>query len=324
MKRCFFVFPMAAALVLISTARGEEAPNRDGTDAAAMFAKLDANQDGKLTADEVPQDRKQLFERLVRIADKDGDGVLVVAEFVAGLQPAEEPKVSVAAESREERRAAKGKNKGQNRPEIGQVLKRLDANSDGKVTMDEVPENRREQFGKLLSRLDKNGDKELSRDEFPNKPRPDGTPAEGDKPEAEKGKPGKAGGDALRIFSRLDKNSDGKLTADEAPAERAQFISRMIDRGDKDGDKAISLAEFVAVGRERMQQGGPDGKRPERPAGGPEGRPRGLIAALDADHDGKLSSAEVSAASDALRKLDTDGDGELTPRELFEAAGPKN
>lgn len=344
MKPSLFFLPAMAALVLISTARGDDAPSSEGAEATVMFAKLDANQDGKLTSDEVPADRKQLFERLVRIADKDGDGALVVIEFTAGLKPAEEPNAAVAAQSREERRAGKGKNKGEKKPDIGQVLKRLDANGDGKVTMDEVPEKRREQFGKLLGRLDKNGDKELSGDEFPGGPRGDAKPPEvktdaaaapnaAAKPQAAQGKPGKGmpgkgkPGDALKVFSRLDKNSDGKLTADEAPEDRPQFVTRLISRGDKDNDQAVSLAEFVAVGRERMQKGAPGANKPAaaapgRPAVGPDGRPRGLIAVLDTDNDGKLSSSEISAAGDALRKLDSDGDGEVTPREIF-GGGPK-
>lgn len=341
MKRPFLLLPALAGLALISVARADEPPSGEGADASTMFAKLDANQDGKLTADEVPADRKQLFERLVRIADKDGDGALVVAEFSAGLKPSGEPQAPVAAESREQRRAAKGKNQGDQKPDLGQLLKRWDANGDGKVTLEEVPEKRREQFGKLLARLDKNGDKELSSDELPGgsgaksvevKTEAAATAAAAAKPG--KGKPGKGNagkgkpGDAAKVFSRLDKNSDGKLTADEAPEDRPQFITRLISRGDKDNDQAVSLAEFVAVGRERMQKGAPGAKKPAaavgRPAPGPDGRPRGLIAVLDTDNNGKLSSAEISAASDALRKLDADGDGEVTPREIFGGGKPKN
>lgn len=40
-----------------------------------------------------------------------------------------------------------------------------------------------------------------------------------------------------------------------------------------------------------------------------------ILAALDADGDGTISAAELASASTALRKLDKNGDGQLTPEE---------
>jgi Ca2+-binding EF-hand superfamily protein len=53
-------------------------------------------------------------------------------------------------------------------------------------------------------------------------------------------------------------------------------------------------------------------------AQGPGGRPqtRLVLNALDTDHDGKLSAAEIAAAPQSLLKLDTNGDGMLTFDEL--------
>lgn len=55
-------------------------------------------------------------------------------------------------------------------------------------------------------------------------------------------------------------------------------------------------------------------------AQGPGGRkqPRFALQALDLDHDGKLSSAEIKVASDSLLTLDRNGDGMLTNDELSE------
>lgn len=47
-------------------------------------------------------------------------------------------------------------------------------------------------------------------------------------------------------------------------------------------------------------------------------RPRPVLLALDLDHDGTLSAAEIQAAPSSLRTLDRNGDGELTFDE-FEA-----
>jgi Ca2+-binding EF-hand superfamily protein len=45
-------------------------------------------------------------------------------------------------------------------------------------------------------------------------------------------------------------------------------------------------------------------------------RPRLVLMALDTDHDGQLSAAEIANASASLRSLDRNGDGEITFDEL--------
>ncbi len=58
----------------------------------------------------------------------------------------------------------------------------------------------------------------------------------------------------------------------------------------------------------RGGQGGPGmgGRRPVPP----------IVAALDANHDGTIDADEIANASAALKKLDKNGDGKLTPDEL--------
>ena len=53
---------------------------------------------------------------------------------------------------------------------------------------------------------------------------------------------------------------------------------------------------------------GPGNRRPPIPP---------VIAALDANHDGVVDSAEIDNAPAALRKLDRNGDGQLTMDELL-------
>ncbi len=67
--------------------------------------------------------------------------------------------------------------------------------------------------------------------------------------------------------------------------------------------------------------GPPDGDRPPRQGGpgGMNGRhmpPSPLMDALDANHDGVIDANEIANASAALKKLDKNGDGKLTPDEL--------
>lgn len=68
----------------------------------------------------------------------------------------------------------------------------------------------------------------------------------------------------------------------------------------------------------------PGGERPPRDMGppmGPEGRrppPRSLLFdALDVNHDGIIDSNEIANAAAALKTLDKNGDGQLTPDELW-------
>ncbi len=67
-----------------------------------------------------------------------------------------------------------------------------------------------------------------------------------------------------------------------------------------------------------------DGPRPPRGPRGDGPRPPmpPLVAALDANHDGVIDATELSNAAAALKTLDKNGDGQLTPDEL-RPAGPQ-
>ena len=55
------------------------------------------------------------------------------------------------------------------------------------------------------------------------------------------------------------------------------------------------------------------GQRPQSP----------LMMALDANHDGVIDAGEISNAPAALRTLDKNGDGQLTPDELRPPPPPR-
>jgi Ca2+-binding EF-hand superfamily protein len=77
---------------------------------------------------------------------------------------------------------------------------------------------------------------------------------------------------------------------------------------------ALAFGGAVAL----MQDRGPaDGRRPGFPGRSP------LVAAIDADHDGTISAAEIANAPAALQALDKNADGQLTADELRPAFGPR-
>ncbi|WP_425618701.1 EF-hand domain-containing protein [Anatilimnocola sp. NA78] len=207
--------------------------------------------------------------------------------------------------------------------EPAELFNKLDANQDGVVAVDEVPEDKRPLFERLLRMGDANDDKKLSKDELvaalkKSQPMAEAAPGEG-RPGA--GRPGGAGGafSAKAIFERFDKNSDGKLSKDEAP----ERMRENFDRLDSDGDGNVTLAEFEKVAG--AFPGGPPARRPEgtpanpRPEGRTEGRGENgppLVRALDTDGDGEISAEEIAAAAKSLAKLDKNGDGKLTREEL--------
>ena len=144
--------------------------------------------------------------------------------------------------------------------------------------------------------------------------------------------------DPAQVFKRLDANADGKLAADEAPEPRREFIAKMIERGDKDGDHLLSLEEFTAVAdralrpkaqpettpepEKKPEPAQPDAakrqkaqkkKLANRPVCSARSTPTAMV---------ELNGTEIGAASTAILKLDKDGDGNITAVEA--AAKLKN
>jgi len=299
-------------------------------DAADLFNKLDANKDGYVTPDEVQESQKALFERMLRNADKDGDKRLSKEEFQAGLKPDETPKQPLAGGQPFGGAPQAAKGKGDPRA----FFERLDANKDGKLSRDELPEQLRANF----DRLDANTDGSLNPEELAQAgrqfgKRPPGAPGT---PPPQAGRPaGGAPADRAQLealFDRTDSNSDGKLTKDEIPEER-QGMRGVLERSGGDSltkEQFVRALEGTVFGgmmvRSAQADGQPprpEGAPPRRPDGPPGGLPGGLFAALDSDKDGQLSTAEIVAAGTTLLKLDRNGDGKLTPEEVFgPGAGP--
>ncbi len=154
------------------------------------------------------------------------------------------------------------------------IFNRMDANGDGKLTKDELPEFARER----LEEADKDGDGVITKDEFAQSA-PSGRGGGRAGFGGGFGGPGRRGGFggpggadfAARIMSN-DKNGDGKVTKDELP----ESMQRILDRADTNNDGAIDKEEAQGMA-ERFGGGGrpggfgrgkgarPKGARPKRP-----------------------------------------------------------
>lgn len=112
---------------------------------------------------------------------------------------------------------------------------------------------------------------------------------------------------ASAALKTLDKNSDGQITPEDlrparpdgAPEGEGQRPGRGERPGQREGD------------------GPRGGDRPGMAGGpGPRGGAHPIMAALDANKDGVLDAAEIANAPAALRSLDKNTDGSITPEEL--------
>ena len=106
------------------------------------------------------------------------------------------------------------------------------------------------------------------------------------------------------LIAVFDTNHDRELSADEI-----QAAAKVLGKFDRNRDGKITPEEL------RMPPP-PDGKR--EPKDPPPGKPPvpPIIAALDVDHDGTISAAELADSPESLKTLDKNGDGELSPEEL--------
>src|SRR6185295_17362744 len=159
MRKVFGGCIAAAALMAAPALVSADEPKAGEGGASPLFSQLDANNDGQITSDEIPADKKRLFEHLLTSADKDKDGKLSREEFAAGLK-------NQRPERPLEQKQPEGPGPAGNPYNPEEMLKRLDKNGDGKITLDEVPEEAKERIGGLLKRADKNGDGAVTKEEL--------------------------------------------------------------------------------------------------------------------------------------------------------------
>lgn len=302
------VRPLSAVMASLALAAGvvaaQNPENKEpASDPTALFQQLDANSDGQLDDGEVGEEQRRLFKRLLRKGDKDNDGKLSRAEFIAALQE-ENPQPPADGPNRpgnERMRQFLEAN-----PE--EIFKRLDANGDGKVELQEVPEQVREGLGRFFEQADANRDKSVSLEEFQRGHEYLRRLMGANQPPNGQNRPVNVGEGPL--FKALDTNEDGTLSAEELTAATAS-----LKKLDRDGDGQITRREIMPM----MPPGGAPAAR--RPGLGNPQQMLERLKQLDRNGDGKLAADELPPfLQGRFEKLDSNGDGSIDQDELKKAA----
>jgi len=287
----------------------EQAEGRRGRpNPEQMFKRLDKNNDGKITLDEVPEERKGFWEKVIANADKDNDQAATKEELRAGFEKWQKERGERGPRGggpRERGPRDGGPRGGGPNPE--RMFGHMDKNSDGKVTLDEVPEERRQRVERLIKRADKDGDKALSRDEF----------IGGMKEAAERWKEraeARGGDDEDRPRRRGGPGRGEGRGDDDRDRPRGEGRG---DRGSRDRDhKDDDHAEHRGHDDRRGDHGGDHGPR-HKP--NPERMAKHMFKQLDTSGDGKLTEDEVVAgAKKRFERLDADKNGSVDEAEVKE------
>jgi hypothetical protein len=184
----------------------------------AHFARLDADGDGKIPLATLPADLPEHVRQRIAAADTDKDGTVTRAEFAA-LPPPEHD----------------GREHGWHRSDVGAkhfeggpggLLKKLDANGDGTVTVAELPADLPAPIRERLAAADSNKDGILSNDELA---------AAHPKPTFE------------GFLKRFDVNQDGKVAVTELPTDLPAPFRADLVAADTDKDGLLSKEEMDAL-----------------------------------------------------------------------------
>lgn len=145
------------------------------------------------------------------------------------------------------------------------IFDRLDRNSDGKLTSDEVPEP----MQRRIAQMDTDNDGSITRKEFTaallkrmrSSQNADGAQRGPNKAQMNARLKPNREQNAATMIQRLDKNSDGQISIDEAPDHMKDKFARM----DANGDGFVDVQELDSA-MQRIKQGKTKGRYETDPA----------------------------------------------------------
>jgi len=279
--------PLALLFLLAAAAAADEAADR-------IFRVWDANGDGVLTAQELPD--ADMFAKV----DADADGKITPAEVAAFLGRNPEGAKKGSGDAKPPEPPPEGKSEAAPMPDprtlkerVADFFRRFDRNKNGKIERDEFQggdeafkEYDRSRNGALSTReVTRYIDDQL--DAAKRNPRPD------------------------NFFDLFDLDRDRRVTRKEYDGPNEFFR-----RYDHDKDRVVTEEE-LNMGPE----GGPGREMREGDAefmaDGPTRMPRmGVLDRYDADGDGRVTLEEMGGAASVLQRLDKNGDGVLSGTEV--------
>ena len=205
---------------------------------AAVFAQLDQDRNGSLAQDEVPPRVRANWDDVLKLADGNGDGRITRNEFMRRY-----PRLAHRFKNGVDRI-------GQLTPEM---FGRLDADGDGVVRLDELPDERRQQLLRLFSLADQNADGGLDKDEVEAGLAALRRMMAEDLPVQRKenaNQPDRTAAEIIERAMRLDVSGDGQVGRDEARGPLAKQFQQI----DSDGNGALDRGEISRAARRFMEQ----------------------------------------------------------------------
>lgn len=209
-----------------------------------LFQRLDRDKNGAVEPGEINRPSQRLFERLVRLVDRNGDGQLSADEFRAGTEklnprPTNDSgrlasQSADATNEMEETSVSKDRSPMARRANL--LFRRLDANRDGTVTASEVPVDRRGFFDRAVRQQGTNNG--LNRTQFREamirQSSGAGRPIGSENPR--------------RRMAEFDVNGDSRLSQTEAPPVVRRHFSEL--DGNSDGFlDSNELQQFARIVR---------------------------------------------------------------------------
>ncbi len=257
-----------------------------------VFRVWDADKDGILTVDEIPD--KDLFKRV----DIDGDGKVTRAEvgkyFGVKVDPKQKKGGAGAA-----KKAKKKEPKSDARPvpeprtvseRVADFFRRFDANKD-KV----IQEKEFRAGTEIFKKYDRNRSKTLTVREVRRYVR-------------ETLREAKKRPNRNNFFDLFDMNRDKKVTKKEYDGPPKFFRDH-----DHDKDRVVTRGELTLGPMGGMEQKGDKKLLADGPTKAPK---TGLLARYDKDKDGRITLDELGGAELILRRLDKNRDGVLSGSEV--------